>query len=242
MNYASDKIESIIVDFNDAEYKFTFYDKHKNFIGNFSYLQLIKYVISKLHPLFLKHIDIGSSFNIIETYICNVTELVDGSLKINIYNHDKSPFMGNIEMIMNLLKGLYDFEKHKLYNEIDIITHDLKLKKKIITSVRQLLYLLLNYSLKLIATISDKIKNDSSKKELKNMLLKYSVVIVYKLSAFVKSDLDTKLDDYILLQNDLVRMGTVKLEMYKKLEELAHTVHSQEFQINSILTTINNSI
>ena len=60
---------SIIVDFDQSQCKFTIYDRNKTLLGNFSSAQLIKYITSKVSSLFLNRVDVGTSYGIIETYI-----------------------------------------------------------------------------------------------------------------------------------------------------------------------------
>ena len=96
--------------------------------------------------------------------------------------------------------------------------------------------------MRLVANISDVIKNDDSKKELKDMLIKYSVVIVYKMSNFMKDEVEIKMNEYKLLQDDLVRMGKVKLEMYKKITEIKTSIQEQNNQLTTIASKINNPV
>jgi hypothetical protein len=240
--FKNDMNNSIMVNFDEKEYKFTLYDNEKNLLGFFTSTQLIKYVTSKISSImvpFLDHIEIGGSYNIIETYICKVSEL-EGFVKIILYDHIKSPFMGNIEMMMKLFKGISEYENKLLNAELIKYSEDTDVKKKISNMIKQLMYLLLNHSLKLIAAISDKIKDDDSKRDVRDMLLKYSVGIVYKISNFMKFEIENKIDDYKVLESDLVRIGNIKLGMYKKIDDLCEEVKSQEEQINIILSTSNN--
>ena len=234
---------SIIVDFDQSQCKFTIYDRNKTLLGNFSSAQLIKYITSKVSRLFLNRVDVGTSYGIIETYICKVIE-IDDCIKIELLNHMKSPFMGNIDMIMKLYNGIHKFEVHQLKQELDemfkIDQCGVRIQKKIYGIVKQMVYLLLNHALKLIVTITDITKDDPNKKELKETLMKYSVAIVHKISGFMKDEIENKINDYKLLQDDLVRMGKIKLEMYKKVIALEKAIIDQNNQIKTILEKLDN--
>jgi hypothetical protein len=228
----------IIVDFNNDDYKFIIYDRNKSLIGSFSSLNLIKYATSKITPLFLSYTDNTLCAPVIETYVCKVVE-DDESIKINLLNQLQSPFMGSLDMIIKLYQGIHEFEKKSLDVELSKIT-DPKIEKKLSAMIKQLTYLLLNYSLKLIATISDSIKTDDTKSELKEALVKYSVAIVYRLNNLMKHEIEDRMKDYSSLQSDLLRMATVKVEMYKKINELNSSVVSQNKQISDIVSKLDN--
>ena len=228
----------IIVDFNNDDYKFIIYDRNKSLIGSFSSLNLIKYATSKITPLFLSYTDNTLCAPVIETYVCKVVE-DDESIKINLLNQLQSPFMGSLDMVIKLYQGIHEFEKKLLETELSKIT-DPKIEKKLSAMIKQLTYLLLNYSLKLIATISDSIKTDDTKSELKEALVKYSVAIVYRLNNLMKHEIEDRIKDYSSLQNDLLRMAAVKVEMYKKISELNASVVSQNKQISDIVSKLDN--
>lgn len=230
---------TLIVEFIEDNCEFKIYDNNRNFIGKFTNVQLIKYLTSKINSAFLNDISISSCSNVIELYVCNIYE-IDDNIKINLHDHIKSPFMGNIEMMMKLYKEISIFDNKNLLSELDKLpTHDIKERKRITAVIKQFSYLLLNHMLKLIATISDAIKNDYDKKNLKEMLLKYSAAVVYKLSNFMKHEIEIKIDDYKIVQNDLVRLSKIKLEMYKKIDDLQKSVKLQEQQINLLMTHAN---
>lgn len=168
-------------------------------------------------------------------HICKII-VSDDETKIVLLSYKESPFMGNVEMLMKLYKGICNFENSKLQSELDKIAQNIS--HKIIGLIKQLCYLLLSYTLKLIAIITDTIKNDTTKKELKEMLLKYSVVCVYNMNNFMKSKIEEKIIDLEKLQSDLVRMGKVKIEMYKKIDELSKSVTTQNNKLNEISQTI----
>lgn len=220
----------IIVDFNESSNKITIFDMRKTLLGEITSFGIIKYLSSSIYPTLFE--SYPSSSMTIEKYICDVQN-VKSEIKINLLSHNQSPLMGNIEMLMKIYKIVHKCEKEQLNLELSHIQTEI-IKKKIIGIVSQFQYLLLSYILKLIATISDAIKNDKDKRELKDMLLRYSVACAYNMSNFMKTKIEEKIKDIETLQNDMVRMGKVKLEMYKKIEDLTKSVISQNVQIQDL--------
>ena len=226
---------SIIVSYDTKLEKFTLFNKSRQLIGEITAEGLIKHIAQSLSLTFLENVVLTQVYSI---YICKIA-IIGNEIKITLLNHNESPFMGNVEMLMKLYKIIHKFESEKLYDELQKTKE--KNGNKIIAIIKQLSYLLLNYTLKLIAVISDAIKNDDSKKVLKDMLLKYSVVCVYNMTNFMKSKIEEKISDFNQIQSDVVRMGKIKLEMYKKIDELTKSVNAQTAQLSSITKKISDS-
>lgn len=233
-----DTSNSIIINFNDNDYSFKVYTVNKQLLGSFSSSHLVKFIASKIYTPFMENVNIESSVPLIQKYIGDIVQS-ETDYKIVLLNHLQSPFMGDIDMLIKLYQGiLKSSDLTKL--EIQKIP-EYKDRQKVIKILKQLSYVLLNYCLRLIAQITDNIKNDESKTQLKNSLIKYSIMIVYKLNAFVRDEIDDKINSYKSLQDDLLRMGKIKIEMYKKLSRLEASVKNQSSQIstlNSKLTSL----
>jgi hypothetical protein len=227
---------SIIVEFNEDECKFIFYDKNKNLLGNFNVLQLIKYVTEKINNSFI-NIEIGTSKTIIRQFICKIVEK-NGFYKIELLNHLESPFMGNIEMLMKLYKCTHKYIYKNLNIDLESSQINIKIQKKIIVIIKQLEYAILNSMMKLIITISEIIKNDTSKKELDDNLLRYSVIVSYRMSRCMKEEIIRKTIEYDELQADVVRLGKIKLDLYDKISQLTDTIKKQNEQIQTLTSKI----
>jgi uncharacterized coiled-coil protein SlyX len=232
---APEKI-SIMVDFNEEECKFTIYDKDKNLLGNFNVIQLIKFVTEKINNKFI-NIETGTSKTVIRQFICKVIER-DGAYKVQLLNHLESPFMGNIEMLMKLYKCIHKYISKKLLIDLEIFKIDLKTQKRIILIIKQLEYAVLNSMMKLIVSISEIIKNDTSKKEINDNLLRYSVIVSYRMSIFMKDELIKKISEYNELQEDVVRLGKIMLELYDKIAQLNDTIKKQNEEIKKLTDKI----
>jgi len=216
--------------------KFIFYDKQKRLIGSFSSVQLIKYITSIFDNSFMQHTDMGNSVPLIETYVCTINQK---SYNFELKNHMQSPFMGNIEMILKMYSSINLFEKKHLIDEINMCKIDTKSKTKILNIIRQVSYDILNHLLKIINNISDVIKNDKTKTALKNKLLSYSVVITNKITSYVKEEMDYQISKYSDMQNDMMRIGTIRIKMDKKVNELSEIIRKQPSQASQAFQTDN---
>lgn len=222
---------SIIINFNQEDYSFKVFNINKMFLGSFSNKDFIKFITNKVYPGFFLNIGSDSSFPLIKKYICDVV-FVDDTYKIKLLNYLESPFMANIEMIIKLYQGIVQLND-VVKIEIEKISDQI-IKKQIIKILKQLAYVFLNYSLRLIAQISSTIKNDQTKAQLKDTLLRQSVMIVYKLNTFMRDELEEKTFTYKLLQDDLIKIGQLKLEMYRKINDLDKRVTEQNTQLSEL--------
>ena len=232
INYSSvNSDNSIVINFNESDYSFGVYSVNKTFLGKFSGKDLIKFVTNLIYPHFLENINAESAFPLIQKYICDV-HYINDSYKIILLNHLESPFMGNIEMIIKLYQGI--IKSNDLVKlEIDKISNSV-IKQQVIKILKQLSYVILNYSLRLISQISDKIKNDDTQKLLKESLMKYSVMIVYKLNTFMRDEIEDKTFAFKSLQDDLIRIGNLKIDMYKKINDLGKKINDQSLQMTEL--------
>jgi hypothetical protein len=236
--------DQLMVSIDKTNSKFSFYDVHRNLLGEFTIDQLIKCLSQETK--FMEHINCDSASNdIIHTFICTVdidSEKSIDSITINLKNNLESPFMSNIEMIMQLNNYLHVFEKNNLEQELlklDSLNGSKKMKKKIRYIVKQFIYLLLNHTLRLIATISEQIKHDPDKKEQMASLLKYSSGITYKMSIFVKNHLDNTVNQINELNNNFNELKEIRKIMQDKLLSLEHKLSKQDEKIDGFLSTLN---
>lgn len=223
-----DNEKALIIEFNDAEYKFIIYNKNKNLLGSFTINQLIKYVGSKTDLTFLQAIDMGNSNIIIESYVCKY----DTTNKLILVNHIQSPFMGNIEMLMKLYNGVHKFI------EGNITT----IGENIINKLKEFEYMILVDALKLISTISDVIKNDATKQTIKEHLAKYNVFITYKISVYTKEIIEKQQKTTDKIQNEITQLFSIKTDIDKKIENLLIKMQEQHSQIATILNTVSGTV
>jgi len=222
---------SILVKHDQKEASYSFFNRNRTLLGTFRVLHLLKYIISDF-PDFLGVADIGGSVDVIKTYIC-IVEKQNNTTNIRLLNQLESPFMGNIEMLIKLYNGISQYHS---FMDKELQKYIPKDRNYIEFTIKQFVHQLLNHILKIIANISEAIKDDNDKRSMKDRLLKYTVAIVYKISGMIKDDLDKKTTEYKSLQEDLVRLSSVKVNMYSKLTELQTLVTAQNAKIDNMVS------
>src|SRR5690606_6433632 len=100
-----------------------------------------------------------------------------------------------------------------------------KLDSKDIQKVKDIfnnmIYTLLNHTLKIIAALTNKLtSNDHNTSKIRDSLLNYSVAIVYRLTKFIRTEIDTKVDELNLLNNDMLRIEKIRSELNTKLDSI----------------------
>lgn len=227
-----DNVDVIMVSHDKKEKKFIFYDKKNILIGYFTINQLFKYIGSSKYPQFMSSIDMNTAIDIIETFI--------GSIKDDhfvVRNHIESPFMGNIEMLIKLNNSVGEFERSELEKYLSDIS-DNKLKLSVKQFIKQFIYILLNYTLRIISSISEQIKNDQNRKQVKQSLLNYSCKITMQVANYIKEHLDIQANYLDDLQKNLQTITSVKIALNNKLDKLTGIIDSQNSNINLLINKI----
>jgi hypothetical protein len=225
---------------------FDFY-KNNHLIGSFNIEQLLKYMINSNNTSnFLYNINMHNSIPIIEQFICKNT-IVSDSITIQLINSNISPFMGNVELLIKLNNLLNDYETNKL----DIIlqkvnTEDyLKLNK----SIHKIIYIFINYTLKIIAYISQKINTQHKQNIisneiysfLSNKLTKYSIGLVYRLSYYCKKQINHQISENIDIKNSISEIKTLQDKTDKKINKIEKHLINQNNQIMELQKKLKNS-
>lgn len=224
---------SLLVLYEPNECKFIIYNTNKLLLGSFTCLQIIKYLTENISHNFLNNIEAESSYILIETYVCKI-KIIDDDIKLELINHIQSPFMSNLDMLLKLYKGINQYELTKLNIELQKQEITIQQRKQIKYIINEFIYLLLNNCLKLIAHISDIIKKNDEQIELRSLLLKHSVALVYKITSIIKENQDNKINEIKSLQDDLVKVGEIKLQMFDKINNIEKIIQQQNKQINKL--------
>jgi hypothetical protein len=221
------KDNNMFVTLSDS--KFKFFDENKRSVGEFSVDHIMKYVGDPhdYKKQFMKHLN-GKEYTdaryLIKNVLCEIE--YDSRIKyanINIKNHTQSPFMGDVEMIINLNNLLSDFEKGKLYTELNYV--DQKNRGKVEQLIKQFNYSMLNYTIGLVNIVNDQIKDDPTKEELKKQLMMYSTNTVSKISNFVQSQLNTVVKNNEKLEKMMFTSIKLKSLINDKLDKLSNQLN-----------------
>lgn len=163
INYKLD--DNIIVTYNNFYYKFSFYDSNDNdnILGSFDIYQLIKYIYinscNLINENFLKSIDLDKSKYIIEKYICKISN-DKSKLKIMMCEYTESPFMRNIELLIQLNNSISYFEENLLNNEINILDVSDSLKCRLI--IIKFICLLIQSTMYIIKMVCSYLNNNNN--------------------------------------------------------------------------------
>jgi hypothetical protein len=224
--------ESIIIKFSQRDHNFIIYEKDK-LLGVFGIAHIIKYITSKISKDFLKTIEYESSIEIIEKFFCKF----DSTDNIVLIGYLDSPLMGNIEIMMKIYSEINKFDQTILQNHIEKLESQI-IKNNIVKAIRNLEYLILNHSLKLIVNISDAIKNDNSKNELKITLVKYSIFIINKINYIICDNINDTKTDILVLGAELDQMKKIKSNSENKIKKMGNMINEQNLQIKKIIDYI----
>jgi hypothetical protein len=234
--------DSIMVKYDGSTDNFTFFDYKNSPLGSFNINQLMRYFGIKWDNKFMQNIDSGTSMDVIHSLIGNVTIDKDTNrVIVKLKSYLDSPFMGDIEMLFKFNNAIRNFELNSLENELNKI-ESLKTRKYIRMTIKQFIYLILNHTLKIIATISEQIKNDSTKENLKNTLLKYSVGIVHRISSFVRDQLELNIIQLDKLNENTTKLNDVRQLIIKKFDSIGSTIDKQNDKINQMISQHGGSI
>jgi hypothetical protein len=217
--------KDLYISFNKSDNKFYFNDYNQRNLGSFAVEDIVKYITTAFdkNSNFMPATDIrgyNRSVQLIKLYIVNVNYKPDTKfLDIKLHTHNTSAFMSDIEMLMRLNNLLYKFEQENLMKEAQNVPK--KYVHELIFTVQKFIYMLHNYTLQLIATISDEIKkNPEISDDVKNNMIRYSVGIVYRISQFVQNQtkkLEGKMND---LTNILQLNANLKNIINSKIDAL----------------------
>lgn len=219
-NYKMDR--QLMVKYNNG--KFTFFDEMKNFIGAFTIDDMVKYFgqVYDTKDKFMSQIkgeDHKNAVFILKNFIGYPKYDKESKFaNIVLFNHNESPFMGDIKMIMYLNNALHDFEKEKLYQELEYVSDSDR--QKIEGIIKQLIFVLLNYTLGLVYLVSENLKGQPNKNRLKESLIRFSVNLVFRISKFVQSQVkvlknrNTEVEKLFQLNNKLKNIMISKFDNY----------------------------
>lgn len=206
--------------------EFTFFDKNKSQIGTFSVYNLIKYIVKDLESKnFLP--DDDKNFPAIEGYICRIEKN-----KITLKNHNESPFMGDLEMLIILNNELLSFEKRRL--QAELLKVDIGNRPSIEIQVKKFIFMLLNYTLQIIAVVSDKIKDDPERRELRYRILKYTVSIMFRITQYINGQIEGINKRTVELTSAFDKCMQMRQSVNIKMEELTRLVRSQKEHIDNL--------
>jgi len=223
--------DSLSVTLNESSEKFTFYKGDKE-IGYFTIEQLIKYlghIYDTRNQFLINLIDKNykDAKTIIKTFILKMKyDKMHDNHTFELIDYTCSGFMGDIELLIKLNNLLCKFQTERLKDELSKVDKDNSIK--IERNILSFIYLLLNYTLKLISIMTETIKGDPTKELLLKNLVRYSIGLVYRISMFVQGQLSIIMDGSKKIEELIRTSNMVKEDMKLKLLELINSMNTKQ--------------
>ena len=226
-----DNEKKLLISVNEKLNKFSVFNEKHNLIGYFTIQTIAKYLcdIYDTKQQFLKEIELQNfqkSKELIKVLIFKLkynkkTKYSD----IVISDYTKSGFMGDIELLVKLNNHLHKYQMENMQN--DLANVDINNRIKMEQNIKKFIFILLNYTLKLISIISEELKNNDEKKELKMNLVNYSIGIVYRINLFVQEQLKVINNQNKSVKDTLESNIQIKHKLKEKLDILINEIQQQ---------------
>jgi hypothetical protein len=227
------KKSDMMMKYDNTEGKILLYDRYKTFIGYVTILQLIKYITNDISKDFLKLCDFEPSIGIINRYF-----ILNESDKIILISHLNSPIMGNLDIVFKIYSGINSYIINNLQNDLAKLDNNEYIKYTIRKKINELVYLLLNHSLKLLVFLSEISKQKDMTPSAKESLLKNSIIVMNKLNHIIKSEIDEKTSKSLLFAQQLSALENITTTTKNKLDSMETIIKTQNEKINKILDYI----
>lgn len=209
--------------------RFTFYDVNGRELGFFTTEQTIKYIghVYDNEGKFLTHLDdrlFKDSKQFIKQFVFRIKYNNDDHITtFDFHDYTTSGFMSDVELLIKFNSSLDKYKREKLASELCNLSN--KCREQIERHINQFIFLLLNYTLKLINIVSDSIPNDRT--NLSNKLMQYSIGIMHRISTFVQSQLRQIHDNTQEMSKSQEHSLKIKNELKQKVEQLLSHVQKQ---------------
>lgn len=226
-----DNEKKLLVSISEKLNKFSIFDEKNNLIGCFTIQNIIKYLgdIYDTKQQFLKEND-SRNFQKAKELI----KVLIFKLKYNKKNkysdivmsdYTKSGFMGDIELLIKLNNQLHKYQLENMQNDLSSV--DINNRIKMEQNIKKFIFILLNYTLKLISIVSEELKNNDEKKELKANLVNYSIGIVYRINLFVQEQLKVINNQNKSVKESIDANTQIKYKLKEKLDTLISEIQYQ---------------
>jgi len=215
--------KKLFISINEKLGKICIFDNNNN-LGFFTVQHIIKYLshIYDTKNQFMKHITDNNFIKAKELIKIFIFKLQYNkqykNYDIILKDYKSSGFMGNIELLIKLNNLLYNYKLEELNN--DLLNVNLDNKIKIEQNIKKFIYILLNYTHKLLSIISEQIKNKQNNEELKEMIINYSISIVSRINLFVQEQLKVINDQNTYILKSINISKNLKKNIITKLNLL----------------------
>lgn len=210
----------IYVSINDKINKISIFNDQNVALGYFTISHIAKYLgdIYDTKKQFLTDLDIqiySKAKELIKGLVFKLKyNKVNKYADIIIHDYTKSGFMGDIELLIKLNNMFYKYQKEQMHADLANVEYCNKIK--IEQNIKKFIFMLLNYTLQLIAITSDKVSDP----KLKENLINYSIGIVHRIDLFVQEQLKVINNQNTSIRDLLKQNLDTKQELKNKLDIL----------------------
>ena len=235
--------KKLMICINESLKKISVLDDANNSLGYFTINHIAKYLgdIYDTKQQFIKDMDphaYSKAKELIKILIFHIKyNKRDKYTDIVLKDYTNSGFMGDIELLIKLNNLLYLYQNDELQNDLSKV--DIRNRIKIETNIKKFIFLLLNYTLKLISIVSPDVKNNSNNQQLKEHLTNYSVGIIYRINLFVQDQLKIINNQNKNLKESINRSNKIKEEIKEKVTILVDNITSQNNLQKQVRSQIN---
>jgi len=226
-----DNEKKLLVSISEKLNKFSIFDEKNNLIGCFTIQNIIKYLgdIYDTKQQFLKENDsrnFQKAKELIKVLIFKIKYNKKNKYSdIVMSDYTKSGFMGDIELLIKLNNQLHKYQLENMQNDLSNV--DINNRIKMEQNIKKFIFILLNYTLKLISIVSEDLKNNDEKKELKANLVNYSIGIVYRINLFVQEQLKVINNQNKSVKESIDTNTQIKYKLKEKLDTLISEIQYQ---------------
>jgi len=237
-----DNEKKLLVSVNEKLNKFSIFNENNNLIGYFTIHHIIKYLgdIYDTKQQFLKEIDVvvyQKSKELIKALVFKLKYNKKNKYSdIIISDYTRSGFMSDIELLIKLNNQLHKYQLEELQNDLSKV--DINNRIKMEQNIKKFIFILLNYTLKLISIVSEQLKDDDDRKELRNNLINYSIGIVYRINLFVQDQLKVINNQQKTIRESLETNIQIKNVIKEKLDVLIKYLSKQTTPSKPITTLL----
>jgi hypothetical protein len=206
--------DELIFNYDQANSQFTV-SKNSTMIGEFTTQEIVKLMIDQS---FNHETNISSN---VQFLITNLIGEIDPRTPLSFIfkSPEQSPFIRDVESLINLNNSLYYFEKKQL-EEITYRVINKSQREKIIRCVKHFIYHLLIHTLRVLNNLIDRIKTDPNQKKLRKNIANYTVGLVYRVSQFVKDELKYFGEQVKILNDNFALMIEARKVLGQKIDFL----------------------
>jgi len=211
----------ILVKFDKYNQRFYLYSSYNKEIGSFNVDEFIKTFCDQLdvRDHFLQHVNpykFKQSRILIKNFIGQIS-FDDKDIKIKLLDHHQSPFMRDLQLLINLNNCLHKFEKGRMVRELMKV--DEKYRVRIKKTLYKLINVLLNHTLHIISLVSQETKT-LKKRNINHNLLDYSIGIIYRIGRYSLDEIERLKSERNRAEAILNTSNKIKETILSKLEKL----------------------